>query len=222
METISSILTTTNTIDGTWVNNDKDTKSTTKIIITNRGKNVQVLGENDSKSCTWGTRSLTPETNSTNMYWAVFDTRNVKSIFIFTIDNNKMEVRYEQDYKSPSRETKRFVENFTRLNLHVCEPAVLSTPMETMELLTTKLGDLPEHNSNSKPIILSEDEVVCHDFNPLHYYLPSTYHLSYKEGISSSFQKWLLNVSTFISTIFNKVRNTVSIRRFISLPDVTT
>ncbi len=221
METISSTLTTSYTIDGTWINNEKDTKSATKIIISNRGKNVQVLKRGHSKNCDWGTKILTPETNSINMYWAIFDNSIAKSTFIFTINNNKMEVRYEQDYKSPSKEAKRFVENFTKLDLPVYEPIVASTPVEVMASTAIELEDQLKHNDD-RPILLSDDSESNHDFKHLYYDLPSTYHLRHNDNQNHNSQKWILKVSIYIGAILNRVRNTVSIRRLISLTDMTT
>ncbi|GAA3630002.1 hypothetical protein [Flavivirga jejuensis] len=122
MEATSCILNTKRSIDDTWVNDNEDTKSTTKIIISNNGKHVQIFEKANSKDCDWGTEDLIPESNSTNMYWTIFDTSTSKSTFIFTINKNKMEVRYERAYKSSTKESEIFVENFTRLNLYKQEP----------------------------------------------------------------------------------------------------
>ncbi len=221
MEAISSMSATTNTIDGTWINSDEEKKRTTKIIISNRGKNVQVIDEGGSKKYNWGTKVLTPETNSTNMYWAIFDTHKAKSTFIFIINNHKMEVRYEQDYKSPSMETKLFVENFTKLNLHAYESMVLSSPSEVMISSPTEFENLPKLHPDTTPIMLNDDSVTNHDFNSFHYCLPSTYHLKYKEEKNYGLRKWVLNMSTFIGFILNRIRHTVSIRKIISLTDMT-
>lgn len=233
MEALSSILTTKNTIDGIWINNDKDTKSTTKIIISNNGKKVQVFDKDSSNDYAREAKILTPETNSTNMYWAIFDSSIAKSIFIFTINNDKMEVRYEQDYKSPSRETKRFIVNFTKLNLNICQPTVILTSV-------AKLEDTPLQKPENIPVLILDDLVVNQDIeNPyettnaelgiypvmcsesrIFHYLPSTYHLRYSEQKRYALHKRFLNV--FLDIILNKVRNTVSIRRLMSLTDATT
>ena len=242
MEDADCILTIKSTIDGIWVNNNEDSKSTTKVIISNNGKNVQIFDKCSPKHYDRRTNILTPEGYSTNMYWAIFNSDIAKSTFIFTIDNNNMEVRYEQDYKSPSMETKRFIENFTKLDLSIDNSVVTSTyartktPPET-EVVGTLLPEL-----NNTPILFKDNLFTNYDIeNPyeitsvktemlpvkafksgIFYCSPSTYHLQYNESKNYGLLKWILNVSIFIGNILNRARNTVSIRRLMSLADITT
>ncbi|MDO5981470.1 hypothetical protein [Flavivirga spongiicola] len=198
MTTTSSTSTVSNTIDGTWINDNKNTKGITKVIISNKGKNVQVYGKCSPKDCDWGRKRLVPKRNSANTYWGIFDTSIAKSTFMFTINTNKMEARHVRDYKSPSRPTKRSVEKFTKLNLFIARPMVVSTTGTTSPSTSQPEpeGTTPQGPDNT-PISLWDDLVADHDFefpyeitnvrmdiypdkNPASgtfYYLPSAYHL---------------------------------------------
>ncbi|MDO5969118.1 hypothetical protein Q4Q35_04790 [Flavivirga aquimarina] len=222
MEALVNILTIKNTIDGIWINNNKNTKNTVKIIISNNGKNVQVYGKYNQKDYSWGTKILTPEINSTNMYWTVFHNIKAKYTFIFTIDNDKMEVRYEQDYKSPSKETKWFTENLTKLNLYEYESVVASKPIEIVTPSTIELEGTPLQEPDSAPILCLDDLTVDHDLESLYNTTNIKERIKPKTGIfnylpSYGIYKWMLGVSTLIGAYLKKVRHTVSIRKLMSL-----
>ncbi|GAA3590829.1 hypothetical protein Q4Q39_15610 [Flavivirga amylovorans] len=242
MEDTDSILTIKNAIDGIWINNNKDSKITTKIIISNNGKNVQIFDKCSPKYYDNETNTLTPEGYSTNMYWAIFNSCVSKSTFIFTIDDNKMEVRYEQDYKSTSIEPERFVENFTKLDSAIHEPVMTQTYLETKAQTEMELEDIPTQVLDNTPILLCDDLFANNDIENLYettkvgmkistikdltsgffYYLPSTYHLQYNNDKSYGILKRGLNVLTYIKNIFSRVGNIVSIRRLISPTDMIT
>ena len=200
--TTPSTSTVSSAIDGTWINDNKNTKDITKIIISNKGKNVQVFGKCSPKDCDWGIKKLTPKRNSTNTYWGIFDSSIAKSTFMFTINNNKMEAKHVRDYKSPSRPTKRAVEKFTKLNLFIARPILVSTTGTTSPSTSQpEPEDTTPQGPDNTPISLWDDLVADHDFefpyeitnvrmdiypdkNPASgtfYYLPSAYHLRWNE-----------------------------------------
>ncbi|WP_303317903.1 hypothetical protein Q4Q34_18500 [Flavivirga abyssicola] len=241
MEDVDCMLTIKSTIDGIWVNNNKDTKNATKVIISNNGKHVQIFDKYNRKYYDKGTHVLIPECYTANMYWTIFNSSIVKSTFIFTIDNNDMEIRYEQDYKSTS-ETKRFVENFTKLNPSIIEPIVIPMPLETKMSLAIEANDTAIQILDNAPILLCDDLYTDDDIeNPYEnantkmeistikdlrsgffYYLPTNNNLQFDKDKSYGLFKRGLNVSIFFKNFLNRIRNTVSMRRLISLTDMIT
>ncbi|TGV01443.1 hypothetical protein [Flavivirga rizhaonensis] len=242
MEDVDCMLAIKNTIDGIWVNNNKDTKNATKVIISNNGKHVQIFDKYNRKYYDIGTNILIPECYTTNMYWTIFNSGITKSTFIFTIDNNDMEVRYEQDYKSTSIETKRFVENFTKLSPSIIEPTVMPMSVETKMPLATEVKGTTIQIPDNAPILLCDDLYADDDIENLYenvntkkeistikdlrsgffYYLPTSCNLQFGEDKSYGLFKRGLNVSIFIKNFLNRIRNTVSMRRLISLTDMIT
>lgn len=197
----SGTTTTTNSIDGTWTNDNKNTRSITKIIISGNGTKVQVFGKCHPKDCDWGIKKLTKKGNST--YWGIFDSNIAKSTFMFIIDNNKMEARHARDYKAANKPTRRSVEKFTKFQLLVMPVVAYTPPAGTTTTETTEEPEEEEEVSteplgpDNKPISLWEDLVADHDFefpyeitnirmdiypdknlaSGTFYYLPTAFHL---------------------------------------------
>ncbi|AUP77598.1 hypothetical protein [Flavivirga eckloniae] len=236
METTQNILTFKNTIDGIWINNDKNTKKIAKVIISNNGKNVQVFDKYGSNDSDWGVKVLTPETNSTDMYWTIFYSRLVKSIFIFTINRNIMEVRYEQDYKSSSKETESFVENFTKQDECLNESIDTTTSVKNRILSTRQSEEMFPEQLDHAPVLFTDDLVSDHNLKTFKgstvvteeaiypisktkpkgfSYLRRAYHFNY--GKDYGLRKRLLSVFAFIGSIINKVGHAISTRRLTSL-----
>lgn len=194
MTATRSTSTVKNSIDGTWINDNKNTRGITKVIISNNGKKVRVYGKCSPKDCDWGIKKLSPKSNSTHVYWGIFDSSIAKSTFMFTINNNKMEARHTRDYKSISRATKKSIEKFTKMNLFIASPIVLSVATGTTPPVPE---DTTPQGPDNTPISLWDDLVADHDFefpyeitnvrmdiypdknlaSGTFYYLPSAYHL---------------------------------------------
>lgn len=182
-----------NTIDGTWVNTNANTRSITKVVVSNNGKNVRVYGKCSPRDCDWGTKTLSP-LRGLNMYRAVFDSRIATSTFTFTFNKN-LTARHTRKYKSQSR-VKTTTETFKKLQIFM--------PIYTGVRTTTTSGgttqpeeDKTPQGPDNNPISLWEDLVADNDFefpyeitnirmdvypdknlkSGVFYYLPNAYHL---------------------------------------------
>lgn len=195
------------TIDGTWLNTNKSTKSTTKIIISNNGKKIRVYGKCSPKDCDWGTKTIEPQRQK-NLYYAIFDSKIAKSTFQLHLNGQTLEVKHLRSYKSRSRGVKRFVEKFTKKATPLPLTAVYYTPPPAIITTITPTTDLQPQGPANEPISLWEDLVADNDFEFPHeitnirmdiypdknkssgtfYYLPTAYHLRWNKDEGYNFK----------------------------------
>lgn len=206
----STTTTAKNKIDGIWINTNKNTRSITKIIVSNNGRNIQVFGKCSPKDCDWGKKPLTP-LRSINTYRAIFPSSVATSTFTLKF-GDKLEATQNRVYKSPSRGTKTSVETFSK-QLQVSHIATLPVTIagtRTSSSTPTKEEEKskePEGPDNS-PISLWEDLVADNDFefpyeitnirmdiypdknlaSGVFYYLPTAYHLRWNTDEGYNFR----------------------------------
>lgn len=198
-----------NSIDGTWTNNNKNTGGLTKIIISGNGTKIQAFGKCSPRDCNWGVKKLTPRGSTKDQYWGIFDSRVAKSTFLLIFNKNNLEIRHQRDYKSATRPTKRTVEKFTKFQMFIAP--VVYTPVRT-STTTEKEKEVavntePEGPDNN-PISLWEDLVADHDFefpyeitnirmdiypdknlaSGTFYYLPTAFHLRWNTNEGYQFK----------------------------------
>lgn len=192
---------TASTIDGVYTNNDANTRSTTKIVISNKGKKIQVFGKCSPNDCDWGVKSLTPLRGKVNTYRGIFESNIAKSTFKLTFSKNNIDVVHTRDYKAVSRPTKVYKNTFTKLQ-QALQPIVMYNPNVNVTNTpppsdTTEEVDTEPEGPDNKPISLWEDLVADHDFefpyeitnirmdiypdknlaSGTFYYLPTAFHL---------------------------------------------
>lgn len=193
--TVTSTTVKKNTVDGTWVNTNKNTRGITKIIVSNNGKKVRVYGKCSPKDCDWGTKTLLA-TRGINMYRAIFNSSVATSTLTFTFSKT-LTVKHYRKYKSQSRGAKTTTETFKKLQLFVPIYTGIRTTTTTSSSSTSKPEDKTPQGPENNPISLWEDLVADNDFefpyeitnvrmdvypdknlkSGVFYYLPGAYHL---------------------------------------------
>ncbi|WP_044398112.1 hypothetical protein [Lacinutrix sp. Hel_I_90] len=200
--------TNTSTIDGTWENTDKNTRSITKIIISNNGTKIQAFGKCSPKDCDWGTTRLS---SSRGTYYATFKLSNGTSSFNFSIKDNVMSNTHTKVYKLASKPKKTtnstFKKQITPLLAAVYYPS-LTTTSTTATTETTPPADMQAQGPDNQAISLWEDLVADNDFEFPHeitnirmdiypdknkasgifYYLPTAYHLRWNKDEGYNFK----------------------------------
>lgn len=191
--TVTATTTKTNTIDGTWINTNSNTRGITKVVVSNNGKNVRVYGKCSPKDCDWGVKTLTA-TRGINMYRAVFDSNIATSTLTLTF-NNTLAVKHYRKYKAQSRTPLNTTETFKKQQLFI--PIYTGVKTTTSGTTTKPEEDKSPQGPDNNPISLWEDLVADNDFefpyeitnvrmevypdkntkSGVFYYLPGAYHL---------------------------------------------
>jgi hypothetical protein len=187
-------------INGTWINNDKNTKGITKIIISNNGKKIRVYGKCSPTDCDWGSRTLSAAAGS-KTYSATFNSSIATSYLKlkFTTD---LKLSHNRVYKKGNKKVKKEAIFKKQVVMYT-----IYTPIKTIRSLTTTTNPSPNNNNTSTniepqgpdnyPISLWDDLVADNNFefpyeitnirmdiypdknlkSGVFYYLPNAYHL---------------------------------------------
>lgn len=184
-----------NTIDGLWVNTNKNTRGITKIIISNNGKKIRVYGKCTPKDCDWGIRVLVPTRNPkifTSKFQSSIATSYLRLSFsdVLKLNNNRV---YKIGNKSLRKD-----ETFKKevLTYMVYKPIISIVKPIAASSGNTSASTEPEGPDNN-PISLWDDLVADNNFefpyeitnirmdiypdknlkSGVFYYLPNAYHL---------------------------------------------
>ena len=95
--TINTTGSAASTFDGTWVNKDANTRSITKVVVSNQGKTIRVFGKCSPQDCDWGEKPVTFV--SANKYRAVYDQNFATSILNLSLAQNILTLQNTRTYK---------------------------------------------------------------------------------------------------------------------------
>ncbi len=182
------------TVDGTWINTNKNTNGITKIIISNGGKKIRVYGKCVPKDCDWGLKTLSPS-RAPKMYTARYETStSSKSLSLnFTKD---LKVNQTRVYKRGNKSV-RSEDTFKKQVLMYTIYRPIRTVSTTKPPATTTSTNKEPQGPDNNPISLWDDLVADNNFEFPHeitnirmdiypdknlrsgvfYYLPNAYHL---------------------------------------------
>lgn len=197
----TSTSSTSNSIDGTY-NNKNNSRRFKKVIVSDKGKKVEVFQKCSSGECSMGKRALLAQNSKGSYRTSYVDSR--KALYLnFDFSDGNLKLLHNTFNKVTKRTTPKQQEIFQRTLTYI--PIILPMYTATTETVPEDTNPQGPHN---QPLALWEDLVTDVDFEFSHeitnirmdvypdknpasgvfYYLPQAYHLRWNEEEGYNFR----------------------------------
>ncbi|AHM59363.1 hypothetical protein D770_05480 [Flammeovirgaceae bacterium 311] len=196
------------TLDGTWINKDPNTRSITKVIISNQGRTIRVFGKCSPKDCDWGEKPVSVVVAGSK-YRAVYDQGSATSNLNLTLAQNSLSIQNNRTYKdnrAPLNETHTFQKNaspvLVAMPIHQVRHTGFNLALDKKEIDKGAQGpsnmgislweELRADVDFSYPTEITNVQLnIFPDKNPasgVYYYVPAQYNLGWNEDNGFKFR----------------------------------